>query len=178
MHAGSFHVPVIHRTRDRIFNVCTRSFLCDHSTRGLGTHRESAQYFWLEKPHRFFLCSWQGSNCGHGSIRFWVRRSTNRATPSPHCIYQRFTKLVCSSWILLLTSYWFVMQQTAFLLLLWRTFIGAIPMVIMAQSTANWCNMHTHMDHTHSNQHSCNHVVRSASSAISFQCVLGLFVFP
>ena len=25
----------------------------------------------------------------------------------------------------------------------WRTLIGAVPMVTVAQSTANWCNMHT-----------------------------------
>ena len=27
--------------------------------------------------------------------------------------------------------------------------IGAIPLVTMAQSTVNWCNMHTHMDCIH-----------------------------
>ena len=50
------------------------------------------------------------------------------------------------------------------LLLLWRTLIGAIPMVIMAQSAANWRNTHTRTDRTHSlthwHQHSYNHVVR------------------
>ena len=55
-------------------------------------------------------------------------------------------------------------------------------MVTMAQSAVNWCNMHTHVDRMHSlthlHQHSYNYVVRSASSAISFQCVLGLFMFP
>ena len=43
-------------------------------------------------------------------------------------------------------------------------------MVTMAQSAANWRNMHTHVDHTHSlthlHQHIYNHVKRSASSAI------------
>ena len=65
---------------------------------------------------------------------------------------------------------------------LWRTLIDAVPMVTMAQSAANWRNTHT--DRTHSltvHQHSYNHVVRSASSAINsiiVQCMLGLFVFP
>ena len=44
-------------------------------------------------------------------------------------------------------------------------------MVTMAQSTTNWRNMHSHMDHTHSltrvHQHSYNHVVRSASPAVT-----------
>ena len=52
--------------------------------------------------------------------------------------------------------------------------IGAIPMVTMAQSAANWRNM-TRVDHTHSfthlqlHQHSYkyNHFMWSASSAIS-----------
>ena len=44
-------------------------------------------------------------------------------------------------------------------------------MATMAQSAANWHNMHTHMDRTHSlthlHRHSYNHDVRSANSAIS-----------
>ena len=44
-------------------------------------------------------------------------------------------------------------------------------MVTMAQSAASWRNMHTQVDRTHSltdlHQHSYNHVVRSASSAIT-----------
>ena len=43
-------------------------------------------------------------------------------------------------------------------------------MVTMAQSqsAANWCNMHTHVDHTHYTLiSSYNHLVRSASSAIT-----------
>ena len=44
-------------------------------------------------------------------------------------------------------------------------------MVTMAQSAANWHNTHTHMDHTHSlthfRQHSYNHIMWSASSAIT-----------
>ena len=46
-------------------------------------------------------------------------------------------------------------------------------MVIMAQSAANWRNMHTSVDHIHSltvthlHQHSYNHIVQSASSAIT-----------
>ena len=65
-------------------------------------------------------------------------------------------------------------------LLLWRTLIGEIPMVTMAQSAANWCNMHRDSTHslTHLHQHNYNHVVRSISWAIIFQCMLGLFVFP
>ena len=55
-------------------------------------------------------------------------------------------------------------------------------MVTMAESAANWRNTHTHMDRTHSlthlHQHSYNNVVRSASLAITFQYMLGLFVFP
>ena len=50
----------------------------------------------------------------------------------------------------------------------WRTLIGAVP---MAQSAANWCNAHTHVERTHSlthlHQHSNNHVVRSTCSAIT-----------
>ena len=33
--------------------------------------------------------------------------------------------------------------------LLWRTLIGAIPMVTMGQRAANWCNTHTHMSMGH-----------------------------
>ena len=44
-------------------------------------------------------------------------------------------------------------------------------MVTMAQSAANWCNTHTHVDRMHSlthlHQHSYNHLVRSAGSAIT-----------
>ena len=44
-------------------------------------------------------------------------------------------------------------------------------MVSMAQSAANWRNMHTHLDRTHSlahlHQHSYNHVVWNAISAIT-----------
>ena len=50
----------------------------------------------------------------------------------------------------------------------------------MAQSAANWRNTHTHVDsciHSHTlHQPSYNHVVRSTSSAIIFQCMLGLRV--
>ena len=56
-------------------------------------------------------------------------------------------------------------------------------MATMAQSATNWRNTHTHMHRTHSLTHlhqpvGYNHVVRSASSAIIFQHMLGLFVFP
>ena len=44
-------------------------------------------------------------------------------------------------------------------------------MVTMAQSATNWRNTHAHVDRTHSlthlHQDSYNHVVRSASSAIT-----------
>ena len=44
-----------------------------------------------------------------------------------------------------------------------RTLIGTIPIVTMAQSTANWSNTHTQVDHTHSlthlHQDSYNHFV-------------------
>ena len=66
-----------------------------------------------------------------------------------------------------------------------NTIIGAILMVTMAQSAMNWRYTHTHMDHTQSLAHftstlltSYKHVMRSASSAIIFQCMLGLFVVP
>ena len=46
-------------------------------------------------------------------------------------------------------------------------------MVNMAQSAVNWHNTHTHRDHTHPLTHlhqlSYNQVVRSTSSAITFQ---------
>ena len=53
-------------------------------------------------------------------------------------------------------------------------------MVTMAHSAANWRNTHTHMArssriYTHLQQHSYNHVVRSARSAIACQCMLGFF---
>ena len=60
-------------------------------------------------------------------------------------------------------------------------------MVTMSQSAANWCHTHTHIDCTHSlthlHQHSYNHVVRSASSAIAefgieLLCRLNLFMTP
>ena len=41
----------------------------------------------------------------------------------------------------------------------------------MAQSAANWRNTHTHVDHMHSlthlHQYSYNHIVQSASSAVT-----------
>ena len=46
-------------------------------------------------------------------------------------------------------------------------------MVTMAQSAKNWCNTHTHVDRTRSHnfihllQHSYNHFVQNASSAIT-----------
>ena len=64
-----------------------------------------------------------------------------------------------------------------YIMLLWRTLIGTIPMVTMVQSAANWCNTNLR-SLTHLHQHSYNHVVQSASSAIIFQCMLGLFMFP
>ena len=52
-------------------------------------------------------------------------------------------------------------------------------MVTVAQSAANWCNTHTHVDHTHSpthlHQHGYNHVVRSASSAITLYRIWNQF---
>ena len=68
----------------------------------------------------------------------------------------------------------------------WRnewTSTGAAPTVTTAQSqsAANWRNTHTHMGRTHSlthfHQHSYNHVVRSASSAITCRCMLWGLVF-
>ena len=50
----------------RIFIVCMCSFLCVPIHMGVGhTDRESAQHFWLRKPHKCFLCSWRDSNSGH-----------------------------------------------------------------------------------------------------------------
>ena len=52
-------------------------------------------------------------------------------------------------------------------------------MVTMAQSAVNWRNTHTHVYRTHSlthsHQHSYNHVVRSASSAITESEIESLF---
>ena len=48
-------------------------------------------------------------------------------------------------------------------------------MATMAQSAANWRNTHTIWI---ARIYSFNHVVRSVISAIIFQCMLGLFVFP
>ena len=52
-----------------------------------------------------------------------------------------------------------------------KAFMGAVPKVTMAQSAANWHNMHTDVNRTHSlthvHQHSYKQVVQSASSAIS-----------
>ena len=64
--------------------------------------------------------------------------------------------------------------------MLWRTLIGAIPMITMAESAANWRNTDTHMDRTHFHshtwhQHSYNQVVPSASSALLFPVHAGSF---
>ena len=53
----------------------------------------------------------------------------------------------------------------------------------MAQSSANWRNTHTHADHMHSlthlHQHSYNHVVRNAGSAITeFGSKILIFTVP
>ena len=61
-----------------------------------------------------------------------------------------------------------------------KNLIGAVPMVTMAQSAANWRNTHTHVDGMHSltqlHPHSYNtHVVRSSSSAISAYGIEFLF---
>ena len=77
----------------------------------------------------------------------------------------------------------FTLTQTGVIMMKNFNIIGAIPMITMSESAANWRNTHTHEDRTHSlthfHQHRYNnHVVRSASSAIIFQCMLGLFVFP
>ena len=55
-------------------------------------------------------------------------------------------------------------------------------MVTIAQSAAmNWHNTHTHVDRTHSlthlHQHRYNHVVRSASSTITYFGIELLFYF-
>ena len=60
------------------------------------------------------------------------------------------------------------------LLLLWRTLIGAVPIITMAQSAANWRNTHTDVDRTHSLSHFTStqlqpHGVQSAISAINVQ---------
>ena len=58
------------------------------------------------------------------------------------------------------------------IIIIMKDFNRRSSMVTMAQSAANWRNTHTHMDRTHSfthlHQHSCNHVVWNASSAILF----------
>ena len=44
---------------------------------------------------------------------------------------------------------------------------SAAPLVTTAQSATNWPNTHTHVDRTHAYINSHNHVVQSASSAIT-----------
>ena len=149
---------------------------------GIGHTDESAQHFWLRKTY-FFLCSWQGSNLGSLDLESDAlpiepsRGWGPGAIPVERCHMPHLMKSSgCLTKLLLLSL---------LLLILWRTLIheiiGAVPMVTMAQSAANWHNTHTHIDHTHSlthlHQHSYNHVVWRASSAIIFQCMLGLFVF-
>ena len=92
------------------------------------------------------------------------------------CVLSNYTNNISTSDKLLL-----LLLLLLSLLLLWISLLGAIPMVTKAERAANWRNTHTHVDRTHSltqwHQHSYNHVVRSASSAIIFQCTLGLFLF-
>ena len=62
VHAGSFCVPVFHMDY-RIFNVHMWSFLCVRIHTGVGTLTMS--HFGLKRnSHRFFFCSWHGSNLG------------------------------------------------------------------------------------------------------------------
>ena len=55
--------------------------------------------------------------------------------------------------------------------------LGAIPMVTMAQSAANWRNTHTHVDRTHSGTHTLyiNTVTTTWCSALTL-CVYGAFI--
>ena len=60
--------------------------------------------------------------------------------------------------------------ETWIIILIIKNF-NRCSMITMAQSAVNWCNMHTHVDRTHSlthlDQYSYNHIVRSTSSAIT-----------
>ena len=71
VHAGSFHVSVIHRTltwTTGYFKMCTWSFLCVRIHTEVGhTDNESAPHFWLDK---FFLCSWRGSDLRSLDLEF------------------------------------------------------------------------------------------------------------
>ena len=74
VHAGSFHVSVIHQTLTKWHWLCTGSLtcVCDNSytcitvlhTGVRHTDGKSAQHFWLWKTDKFFLCFWLGSNFG------------------------------------------------------------------------------------------------------------------
>ena len=69
----------------RIFIVRKWSVSCVCIHIGVGhTDNESAQHFWLGKAHKFFLCSWRGSN-----LRFLDIESdtTNWAIPVAHWIW-------------------------------------------------------------------------------------------
>ena len=48
----------------RIFNMHTWSFLCVRIHTGVEHTDESAQHFSPKKTHKFFLCTWRGSNQG------------------------------------------------------------------------------------------------------------------
>ena len=78
VHAGSFHVSVIHLT----LTWTTGSYVCVY-TWGLGTQTVSQHNIFDsgEKTHKFFLSSWRGLNLGH-----WYHRILSDALPvlPPH----------------------------------------------------------------------------------------------
>ena len=74
VHAGSSHVSVIHDHRTL---TLTLTCVCDDSyarvyTRGLGTPTISQHNIFDSEKHKFFLCSWQGSNLGSLDLEFNV----------------------------------------------------------------------------------------------------------
>ena len=73
MHAGSFHVSVIHQTDIdyRILNVHTWSFICVRIHMGVGhTDNESVKHFWLGKTLTNFSCAPGGA--GIRTSSFWI----------------------------------------------------------------------------------------------------------
>ena len=93
VHAGSFHVSIIHQINSdmdcRIFNVRTWFFFCVRVHTGVGhTYSESAQHFWLRKIHKFFCAPDAGGVRTSEPPIFGSqsRCSNNWATPS-HCVW-------------------------------------------------------------------------------------------
>ena len=94
VHAGSFHVSVFHQpltwTTGSLTCVHDHSYACVYA-QGLA-HRQwvSRTFFAQKNSHKFFLCSWRGSNLR--SLDLESDALPNElCTPSRDCMYYSFT---------------------------------------------------------------------------------------